>query len=238
MLSSQIGPLSRPLSRRTLPTIRVDSCIRCRSFYSDLRASKWSHKSRDAAWYGDLLLAPRFLLARNEQREGGWGYEVLWVMCADRLKGKRGVSSPVVGAWADGDSSVSAPAGLEWLWRWFLSAGSLHRPAEVHWMTAPGRTASEMLGHSHSHTRLYFWGRGEGGISRFVSLQSLRVNFVSFLCFSSIEKERRVYFRENWAGKKAYIEVSHSWGDGEEQNKDRRKDQARKHFLWTFSLIL
>lgn len=70
---------------------------------------------------------------------------------------------------------------------------SLHRPVEIHSMTLSGETASEMLVHTYSHMPFaYFhssWG-GEGVLSLFL-LNYLRVNFVSLLCFSFIEKERK-----------------------------------------------
>lgn len=74
--------------------------------------------------------------------------------------GTVGFPVPVPEAWADRNSSVWAPAGLEWMWsrdlRWH-SALSCRDPLEVRL-----ETASEMLVHtnSHTHTSVYFHSSG------------------------------------------------------------------------------
>lgn len=81
----------------------------------------------------------------------GWGVGVV------------GVSSPRCEAWADRNSSVWAPAGLEWMWSWFLrrrSASSCRYPLNdaVH-KGSLGDACTHLL----THTFAYF--RSSGGLS-------------------------------------------------------------------------
>lgn len=99
------------------------------------------------------------------------------------------------------NSSVRAPAGLEQMWSWILrrrSAASHRRSAILE--RRPRRLADTPLPVSCP---------GKGGALS-LSLQSLRVNCVSFLCFSFIEKERQVEFFKVFLQSGCYIDVSHS----------------------------
>lgn len=79
-------------SRRRLLLNKVVSCIQCRSYYSDSRASKWSNKSSDAVWCDALgSTAPFFreelqTTLGGEREDGGVEVKVA------RAEAKEGVS--------------------------------------------------------------------------------------------------------------------------------------------------
>ena len=168
---------------------RAVSCIQCRSFYSDSRASRKMIRQMEQCSSVTCAVSCSRLRCSERLEEVGtvaltWVWsEPSWGGCVEGLRtggvGRRRRRRRRRRSGRDFQShrwGLSRREQLSLSSSWVrsgcgadFSVGTPHRLVERHWMTPSGRAASEMLVHTYSHTPLACF-HSSGGRSLSLSL--------------------------------------------------------------------